>query len=150
MKTVVLGLGNLLLQDEGVGVRAIERLQARDDIPEDVVLLDGGTLGMELLVYFEGINKLVIIDAMEMDEPPGTLLRLENDQIPAAISMKLSPHQAGLAELLSLAQLQDLLPEEIILWGIQPGQIETGLELSPEISEKLETLVQKVIQEFST
>ena len=78
-RTLILGVGNLLLSDEGVGLRVLERLAATYDLPEGVQTLDGGTLGLDLLYYLEGVENLLIIDAVEMGKAPGTLLRLEGD-----------------------------------------------------------------------
>lgn len=148
MKTLVLGLGNLLLQDDGVGVHTVEYLQENYTFPEHVDVLDGGTLGVGLLLHFENVNKLILVDAVEMDAAPGTLIRLEGDELHSSIQLKLSPHQSGIPELLAMAQLQGILPENIILWGVQPNSTQTGLRLSPIVSAQLEVLAENVVREI--
>ena len=95
-RVVVLGVGNLLLSDEGVGVRCVERLQRAADLPPEVALIDGGTSTHELLDDLEGLDLLVILDAAKTGGPPGRVVRYEGDQIPTAFSNKLSPHQHGI------------------------------------------------------
>jgi hydrogenase maturation protease len=151
-KILVLGLGNLLLQDEGVGMRAVERLQECYEFPEEVELLDGGVLGLNLLAYLENVSRVLIIDAVESSTSPavapGTLIRLEDAQIPASIGLKLSPHQVGLSELLALARLQGFTFEKVVLWGLQPHVTSTGLELSPAVAAQLDVLIQNVVREL--
>ncbi len=147
-KTLVLGLGNILLSDEGVGVRVIERLQARYEFPGDVLVLDGGTLGLDLLPYVERAGRLLVVDAVEMGADPGTLVRLEGDKIPSVFGPKLSPHQMGFADLLDAARLTDCLPEERVLWGLQPSSLQVGLDLSPAVDAQVELLVENVLTEL--
>ena len=106
MKTLILGLGNILLQDEGVGVRVIERLHADYVFPDHVLVLDGGTLGLDLLAYIEDYSHIVIVDAVKAGKETGTLIRLVNDEIPAFLGPKVSPHQVGLQDLLALAKMR--------------------------------------------
>lgn len=148
-KTLILGVGNLLASDEGVGIHVIQRLHAEYQFPEEVQLLDGGTLGMDLLFYLENVSHLLLVDAVETDHPPGTLIRLENDEVPAYFSLKMSPHQVGVPDMLFAAKLRDLYPQEVVLWGVQPGSLEIGLDLSPPVAAQVETLVGKVIEELT-
>jgi hydrogenase maturation protease len=147
-KTLVLGLGNILLGDEGVGVRVVERLQERYEFPQEVQVLDGGTLALDLLPYVEGTDRLLVIDALEMGAEPGTTARLEGDEVPAFLSVKISPHQMGLADLLAAARLRGLYPEELVLWGVQPGVLDVGLKLSPPVAAQVEVLVEKTLAEL--
>jgi hydrogenase maturation protease len=153
-KTLILGVGNLLLSDEGVGLRVVEQLAATYELPEEVQTLDGGTLGLDLLYYLEGANglpveNLLIVDAVEMGEEPGTLLRLEGDQVPSFLSIKISPHQVGIPDMLFAAKLKDLYPRNVVLWGVQPGTLETGLDLSPAVAAQVDVLVEKVVEELA-
>ncbi len=145
---LILGLGNILLKDEGVGVRVVERLLERYELPEGVQALDGGSRGLALLNFLEGVSRLLIVDAVQAGKEPGTLIRLEGDEIPAFLSPKVSPHQEGLADLLFAAKVVGLYPEEVVLWGVEPAEIETGLELTPLIASKVDELVDKVIEEL--
>jgi len=148
IKTLILGVGNLLLSDEGVGVRVIERLQAEYDLPEHVQVLDGGTLGLDLLYYLEGVENLLIIDAVEMEAEPGELLRMEGEEVPSFLSMKMSPHQIGIPDMLFAAKLRDLYPPNVVLWGIQPAELDVGMELSPLIDAKIDVLIGKTLAEL--
>ena len=148
-RTLVLGVGNLLVSDEGVGVHVIERLTETYDLPKGVQVLDGGTLGLDLLYYLEGVENLLIVDAVEMDKEPGTLLRMQGDEIPSFLSIKMSPHQIGIPDMLFAAKLRDLYPRNVVLWGIQPATLEVGLELSPVIAAQVDVLVSKIVAQLT-
>jgi hydrogenase maturation protease len=148
MSILVLGLGNLLMSDDSIGVRAVQRLQRDYRVPEGVTLLDGGTLGLDLLPYIELADSLLIIDALEMQAAPGSLFRLEGDAVPRAFASKLSVHQMGLQDLLAVAELQGYAPQNLVVHGIQAGSIEMKLELSTEVAEAMESLNQAIINEL--
>lgn len=148
-KNLVLGVGNLLLSDEGVGIHAVRRLVETGALPEDVEIVDGGTAGLSLLVYLEGVDRLVIIDAVETGGPPGTMVRLAGDQVPAYMAQKVSPHEITLPDFLAAARLRDLYPKEVVIWGVQPGSLEVGVELTPDLAAGLERLVGCVAAEFA-
>jgi hydrogenase maturation protease len=113
-----------------------------------VQALDGGTKGLDLLPYLEGVTDLLILDAVKMDETPGTLIRLEGEAIPKALSVKMSMHQVGLQELLALGDLQGSLPSRIVLLGLEPAVVDWGLELSAPIAAKLDELVEAASDEL--
>ncbi len=146
---LVLGVGNLLLSDDGVGIHTIRRLIERSDLPEGVRIVDGGTVGLNLLHHLEGISHLVIVDAIEGDRPPGTLTRLAGDEVPAHLALKMSPHQIGLPDMLFAAKLRDIYPGEVVIWGVQPATTEVGLELSPPVAAQMDALVDSVIEELA-
>jgi hydrogenase maturation protease len=133
-KTLVLGVGNLLLSDDGVGVHTIQRLQEVARLPEGVQVVDGGTSGLDLLHYLEGVSHMIIVDAVETGQAPGTLMRITGDQVPAYLSLKMSPHEIGLPDMLFAAKLRDLYPEEVVIWGVQPATTGVGLDLSPPVA----------------
>lgn len=145
---LILGLGNILLQDEGLGVRAVERLTATHTLPDEVQVIDAGTLGLNLLPYFVGITDLLIVDAVQSNQPPGSLIRLEDDAIPATLSIKMSMHQVGLPELLAVSRFQGTLPRHLVLWGMEPASLEPSLHLSPLIAARLGQLVQAMVTEL--
>jgi hydrogenase maturation protease len=147
---LVLGLGNILLRDEGVGVRALEKLQAEYGLPPRVRALDGGTMGLDLLPYLAGASRLLILDALQAGGEPGSLVRLADDAVPAALALKLSIHQVGLSELLAAARFQGTLPGMVTLLGIEPASIEWGLELSPPVSGALDGLIEAALLELQT
>ena len=144
----MLGLGNVLLRDEGAGVRALERLEARYGLPPEVQILDGGTMGLDLLPYVEQVSALMILDAVQTGQPPGSLVRLEGNELPAALALKLSVHQVGFQELLAASLFRGTMPERIVLWGIEPAAIEWGLDLSPSVASALDKLVECAVQEL--
>jgi len=148
-KTLVLGAGNLLLADDGVGIHAIRRLQEVAELPPEVEILDGGTLGMNLLHYIEDVARLLIVDALELDAPPGTLARVAGDEVPAYFSVKMSPHQIGIPDMLASARLRDLYPPQVVVWGVQPGTIEVSLDLSPPVAAQLDRLVELILAELA-
>lgn len=129
-RIVVLGLGNILYGDEGFGVRAAERLHSRHVFPDAVDIVDAGTLGHALLPFVERADKLLLLDAVDLDLVPGSLA--VRDDIPAWLggSGKVSPHQSSFSEVLALAELQDCLPRQIRLIGLQPVTLEYGASLS--------------------
>lgn len=147
-RVLLLGVGNLLLQDEGLGLRALERLAERYCLPPEIQALDGGTLGLDLLPYLEGVTHLLVVDAVQTGQAPGTLVRLEGNEVPVALSMKVSMHQVGLQELLAASHLLGSTPPHIVLWGIEPAGFEVSLELSETVTAKLEALVEAVAGEL--
>lgn len=146
---LVLGLGNTVMSDDGVGPRVVERLRQSGSLPSGVELLDGGTLGLDLLPYLQGVARLIVVDAVETGSTPGSLVRLAGDDVPVALETKLSPHQMGLKDLLAVARLMECLPETIVLIGIQPACLEMGLELSDPVSARMADLEAMVLQEVT-
>ncbi len=147
-KTLVLGVGNKLMSDEGVGVHVIERLAEKYKLPEEVQVLDGGTLGLDLLYYLEGIENLLIVDAAETGKEAGTMIRLADDEVPAYMSIKISPHQMGVPDMLAAAKMKDIYPKRLVFWGIQPALITLSLALSPVLVSKLDTLTDNLADEL--
>jgi hydrogenase maturation protease len=143
-----MGIGNLLLQDEGAGIRAVETFERRFETPECVELLDGGTSGIELLQYILGRDVLILIDVVRNGTPSGTLSRFEGEDVPALFQRKISPHQLGISDLLATARLIDRMPEKVVLFGIEPESIDTGLELTDVIAGSLDRLTDLVVAEL--
>ena len=146
INVLVLGLGNILLSDEGAGIKAVEELQTRYECSDAVEFIDGGTMGLELLPYFEERSHILIIDAIKTGRKPGTIVKIENP--PAYFSSKTSPHQIGLADVIGIAVITDNMPRHITLFGIEPKQLSTGLDLSPEVARNLSRLVDAVAAEL--
>lgn len=146
--TLVLGLGNTIMADDGVGPRLIDYLAQQGQLPDDVALLDGGTLGLDLLPRLEGVQRLIIVDAVEIGQVPGSLIRLSGEEVAMALDTKLSPHQMGLKDLLAVARLLGHLPDEVVLLGVQPASIEMAAELSPQVAASLPQLAAMVRQEL--
>jgi hydrogenase maturation protease len=148
-KDLVLGVGNLLLSDEGLGIHAVRRLWETQALDEEIEVVDGGTAGLNLLSYLEGVDRLVIIDAVQTGGPPGSMLRIAGDRVPAYMALKVSPHEITLPDFLAAAKLRDLYPKEVIIWGMQPGSLELGIDLSPPLQAQLGALVDHVVAEFA-
>ncbi len=140
-KLTVLGIGNLLNSDEGVGVHAIRALQ--EDLAArypEVEFVDGGTLGMNLLPWVEASTHLLLLDCVNAGQPPATLIELTKEQIPLYSGVKMSLHQTTFQEVLALAHVRGRLPEYLHLIGIQPVSLEIGTELSPDVQAQLPEL----------
>jgi len=150
MSTLVLGIGNLVMSDDGIGVRVIQQLSACFRFPDGVALLDGGTLGLDLLPRLEGVERLLVVDAVDIGRTPGTLARLSGDDVPIVLETKVSPHQMGLKDLLAVAMLQGFAPLEMVLWGVQPEKIEMGVDLSPAVEGTVDALVKNVLLELES
>jgi hydrogenase maturation protease len=144
MRVVVLGLGNILLRDEGVGVRVVEALAERYVLPPEVEVVDGGTAGMELLNVIAGCDHLLICDAVKEDAPPGTVIKLVDAEIPTFFQTRYSPHQLGLADVLATLTLTDEAPGSVTLIGVVPLDMELGIELSPEVGAVVGRVVEAV------
>jgi len=147
-RVVVLGVGNLVMSDEGLGVHCAQRLQAAA-LPPGVSVIDGGTSTHELLGELENLDLLVIVDAVATSDAPGSVVRIEADQIPSAFSNNLSPHQHGINDLLAALRLLGRSPARAVLLGVTPARIELGLDLSPEIAAMMPVLVERVIDEVT-
>ena len=137
MNIAVFGIGNLLLSDDGVGVHAINKLNEEYEFPEGVEIIDGGTKGLDLLPLFENRDRVLIIDAANFNKPAGTIDIIEGDKIPAFLSTKLSVHQIGLPDMLFAAKLMEIMPDKISLVGIQPESMETRVELSDTVKDRM-------------
>ena len=148
-KIVVIGVGNLLLKDEGVGVHAALELQEKA-LPPGVEVFDGGGGGTGLLDLFQGAGKAVIIDAADMTRPPGTVVRFTPDEVRSrAGGPKLSAHEVGLLEVLELARALGQCPPEVVIIGVQPGEISWGMDLTPEVQAALPRVLKAVSQEMN-
>jgi hydrogenase maturation protease len=144
---LVLGLGNLLCGDDGLGVVAVHLLTRRYQAPEGVFVLDGGTLGLSLLPYLEDARDAILVDAIRADGPPGTLVRLEGDDVAPALASRLSVHQVGVADLLDGARWRERYPSRLVLIGLVPETLELGLARSPAVEAALPALVDRIVIE---
>jgi hydrogenase maturation protease len=150
MNLLVIGLGNILLQDEGVGVRLVERLDERFELPGGVEVLDGGTSGMELIHSIADRDALILCDAVRSDAPPGTILRITGEQLPSFFQTKLSPHQLGVSDVLATLTLLERVPQSVTLIGIVPQDLDLGMELSPKIESVIEDALELVVAEIES
>ena len=138
-EVLVLGIGNLLWADEGFGVRCVEKLGAEWQLPESVTAMDGGTQGLYLLPYVQGARRLIVFDAIDYGLPPGTMKRVEGDQVPRFMgAKKMSLHQTGFQEVIAAADLTGQLPEQLLLIGVQPEELDDyGGSLRPAVKARL-------------
>lgn len=144
-QVVVLGIGNTLMQDDGIGVYAVQALAQSYILPDHVRLVEGGVAGLRLLPEIQGADHLLIIDAVEGQGPPGTLYRLRPQDLPKGRGFFISAHEIGIAELLSMAELSGKMPCTSII-GIQPKEArKIGLELTPPLREALPDVVATVV-----
>ncbi len=144
-RKVVLGLGNILNCDEGLGVQALKLLDAQYSGQTDFELLDGGVLGLNLLMIVEECSHLLILDSVNVGAIPGTVVELRKEQIPLYAGVKMSQHQITFQEVLGLANMRGFLPEHIHLVGIQPENLSIGLDLSSKVEQALPEVVTKAI-----
>lgn len=147
-RVIVLGLGNILLRDEGVGVRVIEALAERYYLPAEVEVVDGGTVGMDLLDTLAGCDHLLICDAVRTGAPPGSVVKLADAEVPALFQTRFSPHQLGLAEVLATLILMEEAPAAITLIGVVPSDMDLGAELSPEVAAVVDQAVDRLATEL--
>jgi hydrogenase maturation protease len=139
--TIVLGLGNTLNRDEGLGVHALKALDAQLGIIPGLELLDGGVLGLNLLPLVEDCSHLLVLDAIDARKSAGTVIELTKEQIPLYAGVKLSQHQITFQEVLGLANIRGLLPQNLHMIGIQPEDISIGLEMSPTVEHAIPAVI---------
>jgi hydrogenase maturation protease len=145
---LLLGMGNILLEDEGLGIRALEVLQRDYVFPPGVELLDGGTTGMGLLDDIGGREHLLVLDAVQTGEPPGTLVTMHGDEVPVYFGIRVTPHQLGLADVLATLELSGEQPGSVTVLGLVPESLELTLELSGLIRSRLGSLVEAAVAEL--
>lgn len=147
-KTLILGVGNYLQSDDGVSVHALADLQSSGRVPEHVDVVDGGTCGLDLLHFLEGVEKLVLVDAVHSGCAAGTIIKLRGDEVPAYLALKISPHDIGLPDLMATARLRDLYPPQVVVVGIEPQSLDFGVDLSPVVAARLPDLNQAILAEI--
>jgi hydrogenase maturation protease len=146
-KCVVLGLGNILHSDDGVGPEAIQRLRNDARVPEDATLIEGGTLGLELLTYIWDCVYLLVLDAVDIGQPPGTLVRLSSQEL-QALPGDGNVHQLGVADLLVALRVLARRPPTVVLLGVQPATTDWGTELSPAVGAAMGSLIEATVAEL--
>jgi hydrogenase maturation protease len=146
-KTIVVGLGNTIRSDDGAGVHALKRLQLHSCLPDGVMLIDGGTQGIELLTYIYDSSRLLFLDTVDVGEEPGMLVRLSGDEL-NRLRCGASVHQLGLADLLATLPLVSHNPGEIVLLGVQPACMDWGTELSAPVQAAIDSLVDAAIEQL--
>ena len=147
-KALVLGIGNLLLKDEGAGVRTVALFESDYSFGDDVVCLDGGTSGLGLLSYIKDYTHIVIVDALRAQGPPGSVVRVPKEKLQSAPALShTSAHQIGLKDLLAIARFEGLDPEISII-GVIPNDMSAGMELTPEVQRALPLATEAIREEL--
>ncbi|MBK7356454.1 HyaD/HybD family hydrogenase maturation endopeptidase [Propionivibrio sp.] len=148
MRAVVLGIGNTILTDEAAGVRVVEALERDFKLPADVLAIDGGTSGMEMIEDLSNLDLLIVVDVVKTGAAPGTLVKIAGADIPVFFRSKLSPHQIALPDVLASLELLDAMPKEIIVLGVEPVSLELGMEMTTTVSDQIQPLVSMVADEL--
>ncbi|HEU5170159.1 MAG TPA: HyaD/HybD family hydrogenase maturation endopeptidase [Gemmatimonadales bacterium] len=145
-RTLVIGLGNPLMGDDGFGLAVLARLRRDWVLPPEVELVDGGTWGMRLLPLIEEASQVLLLDAVDRGAPPGTPFLLEADELPRGLALKLSPHQIDLREVLALAALRETLPAELAAAGAQPAEIGMTTRLSDTLAARVDEVARLAVR----
>lgn len=146
-KTVVLGLGNILHSDDGAGPRALTQLRSDSRVPPEVSLVEGGTLGLELLPYIWDCACLIVIDAVDVGKAPGTVVRLSGDEL-NSLPGGSSVHQLGVSDLLVALRVLAERQPRVVLLGVQPGSTDWSDQLSPPVAATMNSLIEATIREL--
>lgn len=144
-----MGLGNILLGDEGVGVHVINKLREEWSFSPEIEIIDGGTLGLDLLPYLEKYSKILIVDAVEFGKEPGYISILSDTEIIKSLGKKFSVHHIGLSDILFACQLVNIKPDEVIIIGIQPKSLDVGIEMTDEICCRIPDLTEMIIHNLT-
>jgi len=144
---LVLGIGNTMLRDEGIGVRVAEKMM-KMSLPPEVEVMDGGIKGLDLLYFIEGRKKVIVVDAVKADAPPGTLFRFTDNDLAAKKGTLRSAHGIDFSDVIALARFTGTKPAEVIFLGIEPADLSVSLELSPKIEEMIPVLINLVMKEI--
>lgn len=142
----VLGIGNTILSDEGFGVRIVEYLKKNYDFPESVALIDGGTLGVELQHFIVGTQKLLIIDSIDGGVEPGKIFHLHGNEILKHFTQKISAHEIGIQDILTMLEITDKKIPVVELIGAQPYSLEAGVELTPQMQKLVPIFAKKALE----
>ena len=144
---LILGLGNVLLGDDGLGAAAVVELERDYQFAPQVRVADGGTLGLALLGLFVESKHVILVDAIRIDAPPGTFVRIDGDEVAPAVRERLSPHQVGVADLFDAARLIDSFPASVTLLGLVPQMMDLSIERSDPVDAGLDGLVEAIVRE---
>ncbi len=144
---LILGLGNVLCGDDGLGVMAVHQLEERYDAPQGVRVVDGGTLGLALLPLLHEARAVLMIDAIRCEDAPGAVVRLEGADVSPAVRERLSPHDIGVADLLDAAELLGCSPTKIMLLGLVPNRMDLGIGLSSGVEAGMPALIDSILGE---
>ena len=143
---VVLGVGNILLTDEGLGVHVVEDLKANYTFTPQISLIDGGTMGMELLTYMRGMKKVLLIDAVNGGEAPGTIYEFPHRELEQYFTDHISVHEVGMQDILRIRAIQENPLEDAIVIGVEPESLDVGFEPSAPVQKALPEVKERVLR----
>jgi hydrogenase maturation protease len=146
---LILGIGNILLKDEGVGVHVVNKLKEMP-LPDNIEVLDGGTAGLDLVDFIAGRKKLVVIDAVNAGGKPGTIYRLTEENLNIKPKAIMSFHEIDFMDALLMSETMGGKPEEIVVIGVEPKDMSDGVELSPEIEERIPRIIELLMNELNS
>jgi hydrogenase maturation protease len=144
---LILGIGNILLRDEGVGVRVVEKL-ADLDLPDHVEIVDGGTAGADLLDVIADRSKLIVVDAVDIDSEPGAVVRFTDAQPLNRSHKQMSLHELGIIETIQMTKQLGCPPEKVVFFGIKPADLTPGLDLSPTVADSVDIVIEQLLKEI--
>ncbi len=145
----ILGIGNIILSDEGFGVKVVEYLQKNFSFPENVSLIDGGTLGIELTEFVTGTKKLLIIDSIDGEKDSGTIFKFVGDEIKNHFNEKISAHEIGIQDVLTSLELTNKKIPDVIVIGAQPFNLDAGTDLTPQMKKLLPIVADMALEILS-
>ena len=143
---VLLGVGNILLTDEGLGVHVVEDLKANYTFTPQISLIDGGTMGMELLTYMRGMKKILLIDAVNGGEAPGTIYEFPHRELEQYFTDHISVHEVGMQDILRIRAIQENPLEDAIVIGVEPESLDVGFEPSAPVQKALPEVKERVLR----
>jgi hydrogenase maturation protease len=145
---LILGIGNILLKDEGVGVHSAKKMMEMD-LPPDIEVMDGGTMGLNLLFHIEGRKKVIVIDTVLVGDPPGTIYRFTDESLVDNKPMLRTAHGIDFTDVIKTSKMLGTKPEEIVFIGIEPESLDEGLEMTPTIEKRVPVLIKMVMKELN-
>jgi hydrogenase maturation protease len=146
-QTLILGIGNVLMKDDGIGVHVVRRIKDTD-LPPDVEVMDGGVLGLNLMYYIEGRKKVIVIDAVSVGNPPGTIYRFTEKALLEKKELLRSAHGVDFYDVIKTAEFLGTKPEEVVFLGIEPEVVDEGMELSPSVAKRIPRVIELIFMEI--
>ncbi len=149
-KIGILGIGNLIVGDEGFGVHAVRYLEENYEFPDSVLIIDGGTAGIYMSPFLEECDPVLVIDVVDIDAEPGSMHYYSNEDVKAGkISTRMSPHQLGLLEILEICKLRDAAPETLEFYCVVPKDLITSTELSDVVAPRVKEICEIVLKRLA-
>lgn len=149
-KIGILGVGNLIVGDEGFGVHAVRYLEEHYEFPDNVLILDGGTAGIYMSPFLEECDPVLVIDVVDIDAEPGSMHYYSSEDVKAGkLSTRMSPHQLGLLEVLEICKLRDAAPETLEFYCVVPHHLDTSTELSDVVAPRVKDISEIVLKRLA-